>query len=144
MLNSKFAKYFENAMNEIGSFYYTKESFDNFYPGYGSSYPDMQGGLGLLFEQGSSRGHAQDSDNGVLTYKFAVRNQLVNAIATIHAGVGERKILLKHQSDFFKNIEKDAAKNLNKGYLIGDDFDQNRNKAFWDLLLQHKIKAFQL
>jgi hypothetical protein len=107
MLNGKFAKYFENAMNEIGSFYYTKESFDNFYPGYGSSYPDMQGGLGLLFEQGSSRGHAQESDNGVLTYKFAVRNQLVNAIATIHAGVGERKILLKHQSDFFKNIEKD-------------------------------------
>ena len=46
MLNGKFAKYFENAMNEIGSFYYTKESFDNFYPGYGSSYPDMQGGLG--------------------------------------------------------------------------------------------------
>ena len=144
MLNSKFAKYFENAMNEIGSFYYTKESFDNFYPGYGSSYPDMQGGLGLLFEQGSSRGHAQESDNGVLTYKFAVRNQLVNAIATIHAGVGERKILLKHQSDFFKNIEKDASKSLIKGYVIGDDFDQNRNKAFWDLLLQHKIKAYQL
>ena len=144
MLNSKFAKHFEKAMNEIGSFYYTKESFDNFYPGYGSSYPDMQGGLGLLFEQGSSRGHAQDSDNGILTYKFAVRNQLVNAIATIHASVDERKVLLKHQSDFFKNIDKEASKSLVKGYLIGDDFDQNRNKAFWDLLLQHKIKAYQL
>lgn len=144
LLNSKFAKYFENAMNEIGSFYYTKESFDNFYPGYGSSYPDMQGGLGLLFEQGSSRGHAQDSENGVLTFKFAVRNQLTNAIATIQAAVEERKVLLKHQSDFFKNIEKEASKNTLKGYVIGDDFDQNRNKAFWDLLLQHRIKAYQL
>ena len=144
LLNGKFAKYFEQAMNEIGSMYYTKESFDNFYPGYGSSYPDMQGGLGLLFEQGSSRGHAQESDNGVLTYKFAVRNQLVNALATIQAATDERKTLLKHQSDFFKNIEKEASKSLTKGYFIGDDFDQNRNVAFWDLLLQHKIKAYQL
>ena len=32
-LNGKFAKYFEQAMNDIGSLYYTKESFDNLYPG---------------------------------------------------------------------------------------------------------------
>jgi hypothetical protein len=49
-LNGKFAKYYEAAMNQIGSLYYTKESFDNLYPGYGSSYPDMQGGVGILFE----------------------------------------------------------------------------------------------
>ena len=36
-LNISFAKHFEQAMNEIGSLYYTKESFDNLYPGYGSS-----------------------------------------------------------------------------------------------------------
>jgi hypothetical protein len=143
-LNTKFAKYFEKAMNEIGSFYYTKESFDNFYPGYGSSYPDMQGGLGLLFEQASSRGHAQDSQNGVLTYKFAVRNQLVNALATIRAAVDEKELLQNHQSDFFKNVINDAKKSAVKGYLIGDAHDMGRNRYFWDFLLQHKIKAYHL
>ncbi|MFB0946724.1 MAG: M14 family zinc carboxypeptidase, partial [Spirosomataceae bacterium] len=80
-LNSFFAKYFEKALNDIGSLYYTKESYDNLYPGYGSSYPDIQGGLGLLFEQASSRGHVQESQNGDLEFKFTIRNQFVNALA---------------------------------------------------------------
>ncbi|MEL6923747.1 MAG: M14 family zinc carboxypeptidase, partial [Bacteroidota bacterium] len=50
-LNELFAGYFAKAMDQIGSLYYSGESFDNSYPGYGSTYPDMQGGLGLLFEQ---------------------------------------------------------------------------------------------
>lgn len=143
-LNLKFAKYFEKAMNEIGSLYYTKESFDNFYPGYGSSYPDMQGGLGLLFEQGSSRGHAQDSQNGVLTFRFAVRNQFVNALATIKASVDEKNVLLQHQVDFFKDVVNQSQKNPIKGYVIGDNYDEGRNKFFWDFLAQHTIQAYHL
>lgn len=143
-LNIRFAKYFEKAMNEIGSLYYTKDSFDNFYPGYGSSYPDLQGGLGLLFEQASSRGHLQESQNGNLAFGFTVRNQLINALATIKAAVGEREILLNHQKNFYKDVINQANKSLSKGYLIGDNFDKTRNKAFWDLLLQHKIEFYHL
>ncbi len=143
-LNSKFAKYFEIAMNEIGSLYYTKESFDNFYPGYGSSYPDMQGGLGLLFEQGSSRGHLQNSSNGDLSFKFAIRNQLVNALATLKASQEQRSVLLNHQVNFYKNVVSQAKKGSTKGYVIGDNIDTGRNMAFWDLILQHKIEAFHL
>ena len=35
---------------------FTREVFDRTYPGYGSSYPDYLGGIGILFEQASSRG----------------------------------------------------------------------------------------
>ncbi len=143
-LNLRFAKYFEKAMNEIGSLYYTKDSFDNFYPGYGSSYPDLQGGLGLLFEQASSRGHLQESQNGDLAFGFTVRNQLVNALATVRAAVAEREILINHQKGFYKDAINQANKNLVKGYLIGDNYDKTRNKAFWDLLLQHKIDFYHL
>ena len=41
-LNNMFAPYFTEALDDIGSFYYTKESFDGTYPGYGSSYPDLR------------------------------------------------------------------------------------------------------
>ena len=34
----------------------------------GSTYPDANGGIGILFEQGSSRGHIQNSDNGFLHF----------------------------------------------------------------------------
>jgi hypothetical protein len=66
-INPKFAAYFAKYMDKIGSLYWTKEVFDNSYPGYGSSYPDMHGGLGLVFETASSRGHIQSSQRGDLT-----------------------------------------------------------------------------
>ncbi len=48
-LNDTFARYYAEGLDEIGSLYFTKEVFDGTYPGYGSSYPDLQGGLGILF-----------------------------------------------------------------------------------------------
>jgi hypothetical protein len=143
-LNLRFAKYFENAMNEIGSFYYTKDSFDNFYPGYGSSYPDMQGGLGLLFEQASSRGHLQESQNGDLSFGFTVRNQLVNALATVRAAVDEKSFLQNYQKAYFTDVVNQAKKGQTKAYIIGDNFDKSRNKAFWEMLMQHKIDFYHL
>jgi hypothetical protein len=143
-LNIRFAKYFEKAMNEIGSFYYTKDSFDNFYPGYGSSYPDMQGGLGLLFEQASSRGHLQESQNGDLAFGFTVRNQLVNALATVRAAVNEKTFLQEYQKSYFTEVVNQAKKGLVKAYIVGDIYDKSRNKAFWDLLMQHKIDFYHL
>lgn len=143
-LNVRFAKYFEEALNSIGSLYYTKESFDNFYPGYGSSYPDLEGGLGLLFEQASSRGHLQESQNGNLSFAFTVRNQLMQSLATVKASINERELLLKHQNNFFKSVTDQAQKSTTKTYIIGDNADETRNRAFWDLLLQHKIEFYHL
>ncbi len=142
-LNDAFAKYFEQAMNEIGSLYYTKESFDNLYPGYGSSYPDIEGGIGFLFEQGSSRGHVQDSQHGVLTFGFAVRNHLVNAIATIKGGVAQRENLLKFQREFFDSAVSTAKKSSVKGYVVGSG-DDTRNRAFLTMLLHHRIEVYPL
>ena len=50
----KYAGYFADAMNKIGSMYFTKEAYDKLYPGYGSSYINFYGGAGFLFEQASS------------------------------------------------------------------------------------------
>ncbi len=143
-LNDTFAKYFESAMNEIGSFYYSKESFDNLYPGYGSSYPDIKGGIGFLFEQGSSRGHVQDSDNGLLTFSYAVRNHLVNAIATIRGAVAQREDLLRFQKEFFDSAVSTAKKSAVKGYLVGADDDDTRNRTFLNMLLLHRIETYPL
>ena len=143
-LNLRFAKYFESAMNEIGSLYGTRELFDNLYPGYGSSYPDIQGGLGLLFEQASSRGHAQESTQGVLTFGFTVRNQLLNALATVRAANGEREALLKHQRTFYTDAVSGGQKSLTKAYVVGENQDMGRNRAFWDMLLLHNIEFYRL
>jgi hypothetical protein len=142
-LNNLFAPYFSSALDKIGSFYYTKESFDGTYPGYGSSYPDLQGGLALLFEQASSRGHIQDTDYGKMTFAFTIRNQYASGFATIKAAVENKAYLRKYQQSFFKSAVKIKAKTGFAGYEFGDDYDMNRNKTFVEQLLTHKIKVYK-
>ncbi|MDH3796677.1 MAG: M14 family zinc carboxypeptidase, partial [Flavobacteriaceae bacterium] len=142
-LNNMFGEYFATALDSIGSFYFTKEVFDGTYPGYGSSYPDLQGGLGLLFEQASSRGHKQKTDYGEITFPFTIRNQYTSSITTVKAAVENKAYLRKYQQDFFKSALRRADRSRVKAYSFGDDHDQNRVKAFIDKLLLHKIKVYK-
>ncbi|MGB6151076.1 MAG: M14 family zinc carboxypeptidase [Pricia sp.] len=142
-LNTMFGQEFATALDSIGSFYFTKEVFDGTYPGYGSSYPDLQGGLGLLFEQASSRGHEQKTAFGKITFPFTIRNQYVSSMATVKAAVKNKAYLRKYQQDFFKSALTRAAKPKLKGYTFGDTKDANRTKAFIDKLLLHRIKVFK-
>ncbi|WP_405564908.1 M14 family zinc carboxypeptidase [Polaribacter sp. Asnod6-C07] len=142
-LNNLFAKYFVKALDDVGSLYYTKESFDGTYPGYGSSYPDLQGGLALLFEQASSRGHVQDTDYGKITFSFTIRNQYISTFATIKAAVENKAFLRKYQQDFFKSAVTKKAKSGLAGYEFQEKYDKNRAKDFIEQLLTHKIKVYK-
>lgn len=142
-LNNLFAPYYAEALDNIGSFYYTKESFDGTYPGYGSSYPDLQGALALLFEQASSRGHKQDTDYGTITFPFTIRNQYQSSVMTVKAAVENKATLRKYQQNFFKTAVTKKTKTGFAGYEFGDAYDQTRNKAFIDYLLKHKIKVYE-
>ncbi len=142
-LNNLFGEYFARALDSIGSLYFTKEVFDGTYPGYGSSYPDLQGGLGLLFEQASSRGHKQKTEYGEITFPFTIRNQYTSSITTVKAAVENTAYLRKYQQDFFKSALSLASKSKIKGYSFGDPNDRNRNKAFINKLLLHQIDVYR-
>lgn len=142
-LNNMFGDAFAKALDSIGSFYFTKEVFDGTYPGYGSSYPDLQGGLGLLFEQASSRGHEQKTAFGKITFPFTIRNQYTSSLTTVKTAVKHKAYMRKYQQDFFKSAIAKANKNKIKGYTFGDDHDKNRTTAFIDKLLVHEIDVFQ-
>ena len=143
-LNEKFAEYFRADLDKIGSLYFTKEVFDGTYPGYGSSYPDLQGGLALLFEQASSRGHAQETQMGKLTFPFTIRNQYTSSLATLRAAVENKDMLYDYQQDFFKSAMARSAKSPVKAYVFGDEHDKNRAQAFIDKLLIHRVKVYDL
>ena len=142
-LNNLLAPYFADAMNDIGSLYFTKEVFDNSYPGYGSTYPDIQGGLGLVFEQASSRGHLQEGIHGELSFPFTIRNHLVNSLATVEAAVENKNLFLRHQKEFFESAIEQAKEREGEAFIFSDNGDKNRGKAFLDLLLQHEINVYR-
>ena len=142
VLSPIFAEYYVKALDSIGSFYYTKESFDETYPGYGSSYPDVQGAIAILFEQASSRGHLQETNYGTMSFGFTIRNQYLSSIATLEAAVNNKDLLRDYQMRFFNTSVTEFKNEKVKAYEFGDMYDQNRNKSFIDKLLLHKIKVY--
>ena len=84
-LTQKIAGFHAAALNEIGSLYFTEEVFDDFYYGKGSTYPDVNGCIGILFEQASARGHLHKTTNGDLSFSFAIRNQVKTSLSTLEA-----------------------------------------------------------
>ncbi len=104
----------------MGSLYYTEESFDDFYFGKGSTYPDVQGGVGILFEQASSRGHLQDSANGPLSFPFTIRNQVTSSLSMLAAATSLRGELLEHQRGFYREALADAAADARQAIVFGD------------------------
>ncbi|WP_347925007.1 M14 family metallopeptidase [Pontimicrobium sp. SW4] len=143
-LTAKIGNYHAKALDKIGSFYYTEESFDDFYYGKGSTFPDINGGIGILFEQASSRGHIQESDNGILTFPFTIRNQFTSALSTLAAAKSMREEILTYQHNFFKNARKEASKEGNKAIVFGDEKDAAKTYHLAEILKRHKIKFHEI
>lgn len=143
-LTKEIAKFHATELNKIGSLYYTREGYDDYYYGKGSTYPDAQGCVGILFEQASSRGHSQQTDNGLLTFPFAIRNHVTTSLSTYKAVVELRTKLLNYQRSFYKSSKEDADKDPVKGYLLQSPGDVAKMNKFIDILLANNIKAYQL
>lgn len=142
VLNKVFAEQYAADLDKIGSLYFTDEVYDSTYPGYGSTYMDLQGSLALLFEQASSRGHLQETPTGEISFAFTIRNQFVSSMATLKAAVKNKDLLYGYQNDFFKKSLQKAGSSKIKGYVFGDNYDKNRNKSFIDVLLKHQIEVY--
>ncbi|HYG04330.1 MAG TPA: M14 family metallopeptidase [Chryseosolibacter sp.] len=139
-ITKKLGQYFAKGLDEIGSLYYTQEGFDDFYYGKGSTFPDIQGGIGILFEQASARGHAQQSANGVLRFPFAIRNQFTTALSSVRAVVDLREELLTYQRQFFKDAAAEAKKDPVKAIVVGSQHDAVRVKMLAEILSRHQIR----
>jgi hypothetical protein len=143
-LTGKIATFHAAFLDRIGSLYFTKEAYDDFYYGKGSTYPDVNGAIGILFEQASSRGHAQETANGILRFPFTIRNQFVTALSTLEASKALRTELLEMQRNFYKTAMTDAAAAPVKAYVFGDPNDGTRTAVFLEMLQRHQIKTYSL
>jgi len=141
-LTKKIGTYHAKALDEIGSLYYTQEGYDDFYYGKGSTFPDVQGAIGILFEQASSRGHAQESVNGILRFPFTIRNQFTTALSTLKAVNEMRVELLEYQRDFYKSASAEAAKDLTKGFTINSK-DKMKLFHFAEMVARQNIDLYQ-
>lgn len=143
-LTGKIARYHAQALDRIGSLYFTKENYDDFYYGKGSTYPDVNGAIGILYEQASSRGHAQQTANGVLRFPFTIKNQFATTLSTLEAAIALRQELLDWQREFYNSALTEAASFPTKAYVFGDPADPARTEIFVSMLRRHQIDVYNL
>lgn len=110
------AKYFD----ANGWLYFTKESFDLFYPSYGDTYPIYNGSIGMTYEQaGHSRaGLAIKTTNGeILTLADRVLHHYTTGISTIEASSNNANKLVSEFIKYFDDANT-AKHTLYKTYIL--------------------------
>ncbi len=139
-LTAAIGNYHAKALDAIGSHYYTQENYDDFYYGKGSTLPDVNGSIGILFEQASSRGHLQETVNGNLSFPFTIRNQFTVTLSTLQAAKAMRKELLQHMQSFYAESPTDDT----KAYIFGGGSDHVATTEMLNILLRNQIEVYNL
>ena len=91
-----FAADLANSFNQHGWSYYTREWLDEFYPGYGTSWPAYTGAVCILYEQARTAGvPVKRPDKTILTFQESVRHQFVSSMTNIFTAYKHRSKLLE-------------------------------------------------
>lgn len=142
-LTERVSDYLAEAFDDAGALYFTKERFDDFYPGKGSTVSDLKGAVGILFEQGSARGMIQDSENGPVSFRTAIDQQVLASMAVLRAATGLRDELLAHTKTFYAESMRLAKEAGFAGYAFSAASDPARAAALADVLRGHAIEVWE-
>jgi len=143
-LTMEIARYHARHFDSMGQFYYTEEDFDDFYYGKGSSYPDVNGSIGILFEQAGTKGHIRETDHGVVDFAHTIRNQVAVSLSTLGAAKAMRETLLEHLRWFYASAVDEALRHDTKAYVFGDQHDRSKNIHLLEILKTHHINVYGL
>ena len=141
-LTAEIATYHAKAFDKRGTLYLTQELFDDFYMGKGSTYPDLHGAIGILFEQGSSRGQVQESANGLVRFPDTIRNQFTTSLTSLQATSDMREKLLKYQREFYNQAIEKSKQAKSPYFAFRARGDHSRLQQFADTLLRHDIQCY--
>jgi hypothetical protein len=136
LLTAKIGEYHAAAFDAEGVRYFTEEGYDDFFMGKGSTYPDLFGTVGILFEQPSSRGAGQSTLNGTLTFPFSISNQFRASLSSVKATADLKDELLDYQRNFYTKQKRSRGH-----YLASAEGDSTRLQEFVRILKGHQIEV---
>ena len=118
--------------------YFTRDAFDFFYPGYGSSYPSVMGGIGMLVEQGGIGGGraVQTDDGGFNVLRQRIFDHYTASIATIKKSVERKEILLQYSANAWNPSN---SKSSTKTYYLSAESPYTVDVV--SMLLRHNVKV---
>ncbi|MCW8925066.1 MAG: M14 family zinc carboxypeptidase [Xanthomonadales bacterium] len=133
------AVYHAEAMDQAGELYFTEDMYDDFYYGKGSSYPDINGSIGILFEQPRVQGQVYDRDAGPLTFQQAIQNHVRTSLSTLKGAYELRDELKTYQAGFYRQMQQRAEQAGFAAWVIGDNGDPARARELLGVFSYHQV-----
>ncbi|GIU79257.1 MAG: peptidase M14 [Bryobacteraceae bacterium] len=132
------AKYFDR----FGWPYFTREVFDEFYPGYGASWPWFYGGMGMTYENASVRGLVvRRSDETLYGYQESVKKHFVASIATCETAAQQRERLLESFWRYQVTAVEEGKSEPVKEYVLARRGDPSAVDKLAGVLAEHGIEV---
>ena len=124
--------------------FFTREGYDEFWPGYGVSWPTLTGAIGMTYEQASSNGGAiRRPDGSVLTLREAASHHYTASIATVRTAATRRTDRVRDYLAFRREAITDHARGPLRTILLERDA-QGRADSLVALLRSNAIEVSQL
>jgi hypothetical protein len=137
----RFAQAHAAAFDRAGVEYMTGERFNLFFPGYTTAYTNYLGAVGMLYEQGSSRGLALERpDRSVRTLADALEQQYIAAWAATSLAARERQSLLRDYYDSHRAAVADGARGARR-YILAPEGDPGHVAALVNLLVRGGVEV---
>ena len=109
------AKYFD----QFGFSYFTRDTYDAWYPGYGDSWPVYFGAIAMTYENGSTRGLIVKRPNDLtVTYRDTVRRHFVASLATCETSAARHDDLLSNFYQYGKTSMEEGSTGPVREYIL--------------------------
>ncbi|MCI0436817.1 MAG: hypothetical protein L0271_24730 [Gemmatimonadetes bacterium] len=132
------------AFDAHGWSFFTREGYDEFYPGYGPSWPIFSGAVGMTYEQASSSGGAiRRNDGTVLTLQDAAHHHYTAAWSTALATARRRTERLRDYLEFRTTAIAEGERGPLRAVVIERDA-QGRSDTLVARLLAAGIEVHRL
>jgi hypothetical protein len=144
-LTSKLTNYSAKALDQIGTLYYSKEGYDDYYYGKGAAYGDIHGSVSILYEQLASRGHLRPTRNyGEMSFASTIRNQVFSGISVLQGALDMKKELLEYQRNYYREVKEEAGKDPVRAYIFNARGSGAIAYHFIENIRRHHIEVYHL
>ena len=132
--------YHAESFDSAGEMYFTEDTYDDFFYGKGSTYPDINGSIGILYEQPRVNGAVMKRDSGPLEFTEAIHNHVRMSLSTLKGAYEQSDEFKKYQANFFKAMQRRASSAGFDAWVIGDGNDPVKARELMDLFKRHQIE----
>lgn len=137
VFNGAYAEAFDSAGYE----FMTRERYNYFYPGYTTSFGSYQGAVGMLFEQGSTRGLVLTrADRSVRRLADALEQQYLAAWTAARTAAARREEMLREYYDAHRAAVEDGRQGTRR-YLIAPEGDPNMRVQLANMLARSGVEV---